>query len=111
MALTDFYSDVYYLDKKSTPDGLGGFDVVYTEGVSFKGVVTTENSIQVRLAEQQGVKSTYTLTTNKGIELSYGDLIKNNNKIYKVVSNKNEVQTPSFSQLDVQQYELVRYVV
>lgn len=53
----------------------------------------------------------YTLSTSKSIQIDFGDLIKYEGKVYKVVSNKNELQTPRFSNLDLQQYIVEKYEV
>lgn len=111
MALTDFYKDVIFLNKISQSDGLGGIEFVYIEGVKFKGVITRESNTQIRIAEQEGLKAVYTLSTSKSIQIDFGDLIKYEGKVYKVVSNKNELQTPHFSNLDLQQYIVEKYEV
>lgn len=111
MALSDFYKDITFLNKISQSDGLGGIEFVYIDGVSFKGVITRESNIQTRIAEREGLKAIYTLSTSKNIQIDFGDLIKCENKVYKVVSIKNELQTPSFSSLDLQQYELEKYEI
>lgn len=111
MALSDFYKDIFFLNKISNSDGLGGIEFIYMEGAKFKGVITIESNTETRIAEQQGLKSIYTLSTSKGIQIDFGDLIKSEDKVYKVVSVKNELQTPHFSNLDLQQYELERYQI
>lgn len=109
MALSDFYKDIVFLNKISSNDGLGGIEFTYVEGAGFKGVITIETNSEIKIAEQEGLKSIYTLSTSKTIKLDLGDLIKSQNKVYKVTSVANELQTPNFSNLDLQQYSLERY--
>ena len=103
--ITDFFDCLVMIDRKSLPDGYGGFEMQYVEGAEFKGGITTENSTQARIAEKEGVTALYTVTVLPNIPLNYGDIIKrkNDNKYFKVVSDPNDMQTPKVSNMKFKQ--------
>ena len=102
MAIQDFYEQIIIMEKTTISDGMGGFEIGYKDGAEFLGSITTDNSVEMRIAEQQGVKSIYTLTTNKGVPLDYNDIVKRkkDSKTFRITSNKGDIETPSISNLD-----------
>lgn len=103
--ITDFFEILNMIDKKSLPDGYGGFEMQYVEGAEFKGGITTDNSTQARIAEKEGVTALYTITVLPNIPLQYGDIIKrkNDNKYFKIVSNPDDMKTPRVSHMKFKQ--------
>ncbi len=101
MALQDFYITLSTIEKKLVPDGMGGFEEKWTEGVQFKGSLRTANSIQTLIAEQQGVKSIYELIYPKNVPLRYGDVIYDGDRYYKITSEPKDGETPKMSALGV----------
>lgn len=94
--LKNAYEPVFLMEKRRTPDGEGGFITAWVESVEFEAAITFDNSLQGRVAEQQGVKSLYTVTTNKGARLEYHDVIKRerDGKIFRITSDGDDKQTP-----------------
>lgn len=103
MAIEDFYSNLKFVEKKLIPDGLGGYEEKYVEGIEFKGDISFQTSLETKLAEQQGVKSIYTVTTSKNIPLKYNDVIKRKNEYYRITSEANS-SPGGISELDISQY-------
>lgn len=105
MALSDFYEDLIIMDKRTVDDGMGGYEITLVEGATFQGAVTTSNSFQKLIAEQQGVKSTYRITTSRKNVLPYGTIVKRpfNGQYYRVTSNSKEKETPKISNMDFSQ--------
>ena len=103
--LEDFFIPIVYVERRSRPDGMGGFIEEYVEGVEFKGGITTDQSINGRIAEQQGVKSVYTVTTRKNVPLKYGDILmrKSDNECFRVTSKDNDMSSPRISNLNMHQ--------
>ena len=103
--ITDFFDNLIMIDKKTIPDGFGGFESQYTEGAEFKGGITTDNRMETRKAEKDGVTALYTVTVIKNIPLNYGDVIKRkeDNKYFKIVSNPDDMKTPKVSNMDFKQ--------
>ena len=105
MAIQDFYETYTFIEKKSVPDGMGGFDIEYIEGADFVGNVSTDNSVEMRIAEKQGVTSIYTVTIPKNVPLEFSDVIKNKktNKYYRITSDPEDMVTPKRSNMDFKQ--------
>ena len=105
MSLLDEYMDDYvFLDKLTASDGYGGTITTYSEGASFKAAVVIDNSLQARIAEKEGVKGVYTVTTSKAVSLDYHDVFKrvSDGAIFRVTS-KSEKATPRSATLDMRQ--------
>lgn len=105
--------DVVILEKRSESDGEDGFIVEWEEGAVFKAAITFDTSIESRVAEVQGVKSRYTITTSKNAKLEYHDVVKrlSDGKIFRITSDGDDKQTPSvasfqFLQVTAEEYKI-----
>ncbi len=77
MALVDFLNDdLAIMDKVSQSDGQGGFVWVWQEGVHFTGKALRKTSDTILIAQQQGMKEIYTITTLAAVPLDRGDYVK-----------------------------------
>ena len=96
---------VVMLEKKRSPDGQGGFDTEYEEGTVFNAAITFDASMTARIAEAQGVKSRYTITTRKNVVLEYHDVIKrlSDGKIFRITSDGEDKFTPVSASLNMRQ--------
>jgi hypothetical protein len=61
--------------------------------------------MQARIAEAQGVKSLYTITTTKNVNLQFHDVFKrvSDNKIFRVTSDGDDNKTPASASLNMRQ--------
>ena len=93
------------LDKKTRADGYGGYEVTYEDGAEFKAAVVIDTSMQARVAEKQGVKALYTITTEKAMNLQYHDVFRRNSdgKIFRVTSDGDDKKTPASASLNMRQ--------
>lgn len=91
------------LDKKTVPDGYGGFTSEWTEGAEFMAAVRFDTSMTAKIAEKQGVTSLYTIITPKSITLEFNDVIKriSDGKILRVTSKGEDSKTPDSASLDM----------
>lgn len=105
MALSDYYSNLVIMEKKTLPDGMGGFNIIYEEGAEFKGAIIGNISTEARLAEKQGVTSIFTLTIPKSTPILYNDIIKkkDTSEYFRITSDPNDIRTPDNAQLDTKQ--------
>lgn len=113
MAIEDFYEEFVFVEKRKQSDEMGGFINEYVETVQFRAGINTDQSMEARLAEQQGVKSIYTITTNKDCMLDYGDIIKRKrgNNYYKITSNGGDMISPMVSQMDIIQVTAENFTI
>lgn len=112
MAIDDFFEELQLIEKKSVSDGMGGFTSEYVEGAEFLGAVSVDNSMEALIAQQQGVKSLYTITVRKNVNLFYDDVIKRirDNRYLRITSNKQDIESPNnISEMELYQVKAEPY--
>jgi len=103
--LSEAMENCTMMDKTTKPDGRGGFDVTWVDGATFKAACVFDSSMQARQAEAAGVKSLYTITTAKSINLQYHDVFRRSSdgKIFRVTSDGDDKKTPNSATLNMRQ--------
>lgn len=93
------------MDRTSTSDGRGGFIYEWHDGAEFDAAITFDSSMQARAAEAAGVKSLYTVTTAKNVNLQYHDVFRRSSdgKIFRVTSDGDDKKTPASATLNMRQ--------
>ena len=93
------------MDKRTVPDGYGGYRTEYVAGASFDAAIVFDTSIQARTAEKQGVTSLYTVTTPRALTLEYHDVFRRvrDGKVFRVTSDGDDKYTPASATLDMRQ--------
>ena len=113
MLIDAFKSDCVMLDKRSVPDGIGGFTHEWVEGATFSAAIVKDNTLEARVAEKEGVTEVYTVTTDKALELDYHDVFRrlSDGQVFRVTSRITDSKTPSvasfaFGQVNAERWEL-----
>lgn len=111
--LEDALEKCVMLDKTTVADGYGGYISSYAEGASFNAAIVFDTSMEARLAERQGVKSLYTVTTSRAMNLQYHDIFKrvSDGKIFRVTSDGDDKFTPPSTALDMRQVTAEEWVL
>ena len=111
--LEDALEKCVMLDKTTVADGYGGYISSYAEGASFNAAIVFDTSMEARLAERQGVKSLYTVTTSRAMNLQYHDIFKrvSDGKIFRVTSDGDDKLTPPSTALDMRQVTAEEWVL
>ena len=93
------------IDKQTEADGMGGVITTWVDGAEFKAAIVLDQSIQARIAEAQGVKALYTVTTIKSIVLQFHDVFRRerDGKIFRVTSDGDDRATPASASLNMRQ--------
>lgn len=93
------------LNKQTTDDGYGGYRATYTDGANFNAAIRFDTSIEARTAEQAGVKSLYTVITQKNLILQYHDIFRRvqDGKIFRVTSDGDDKATPNSASLNMRE--------
>ena len=93
------------LHKTSQNDGYGGETTSWVDGATFQAAITFDSSMQARVAQSQGVKSMYTVTTKKNKVLEYHEVFRreSDGKIFRVTSDGDDKATPNSATLDMRQ--------
>ena len=103
--LTDAFESCTMLHKTSQNDGYGGETTSWVDGASFQAAITFDSSMQARVAQSQGVKSLYTVTTKKNKVLEYHEVFRreSDGKIFRVTSDGDDKATPDSATLNMRQ--------
>lgn len=101
--MTEQMTDCVLYNKITTEDGYGGYISQYQDGAKFKASIVLDDSIEAKIAQQQGVKGVYTIITTKAITLEYHDVFKRleDGKIFRVTSDGDDKKTPASAALDM----------
>lgn len=114
MSLIDEYmTSCVMLDKRSVPDGLGGFSYQWTEGAAFNAAIVKDSSMQAKMAEKQGVTELYTVTVYKGAVLQYHDIFRrvSDGAVFRVTSNTVDSETPERATFQIGQVSAERWEI
>lgn len=111
--LDDYMENCVMIDKTTVSDGRGGFDYAFVEGAEFQAAITLDNSIQAKIAEQQGVTGIYSVTTQKSINLQYHDIFRRSSdgKVFRVTSDGDDNKTPASATLNMRQVSAEEYTL
>ena len=112
MSLIDvMMEDCVMIDKRTVPDGVGGFVPEWVDGAPFKAAVIKNNTLEARVAEKQGVTELYTVTVDKGIKLQYHDVFRrlSDGLTFRVTSNIRDSETPSVATFQIGQVTAERW--
>lgn len=79
-----------------------GIIETWTEGPTFEATVTIDDSVQMRIAQAQGVKGIYRVATQRSVRLPWHTVFRNtaNGRTYRVTS-KDESATPAKAGIDI----------
>lgn len=114
--LTYAFETCTMLHKTTQPDGYGGETTAWIDGATFDAAITFDSSMEARVAQSQGVKSLYTVTTKKNKVLEYHEVFRreSDGKLFRVTSDGDDKATPDSATLNMRQvtaeeFEVPRY--
>lgn len=83
-------------------DGYGGQMPSWTPGAHFFATLTLDDSVEMKVAQAQGVKGIYRVTTNKAVRLPWHTVFRtvDGEKTYRVTS-RDENAAPTRSNIDI----------
>ena len=102
MLLEEFTEEFCMMEKTHVSDGMFGFIVTWTEGLSFEMAQAHDTTIAAQQAEKDGTASTYTFMPNKGMNFEFGDVFKriSDGQTFRVTI-PTEKATPGSSELNL----------
>lgn len=103
--LTEAMTNCILMDRRTVPDGFGGYKTIWSEGAEISAAIVKDTSMQAKVAEAQGVKSLYTITTVKALNLQFHDVFKrtSDGRFFRVTSNGDDKATPASATIDMRQ--------
>lgn len=107
----DTFEECTLIDKRTVPDGMGGYTKEWVDGATFRAAVSKDNTLAARMAEKQGVTEVYTITVYKGVTLEYHDVFRRSSDglTYRVTSNIKDSETPSRASFQIAQVTAERW--
>ena len=101
MALTDYFEPFIRMDRRSTPDGMGGFDGEWLEGEPFEAGISTLSSREAQIAYQAGTQTIFTIVTSKTVRLEQTDTVKRvkDGRLYGITGNAGDMETPNAAEM------------
>lgn len=93
------------LTQTKTPDGYGGYTEQWQDGETIKAAIVRNSDTETKIAEAQGTKAIYTITTRKNINLQYHNVLRReeDGKIFRVTSDGDDNKTPRGAGLNMRQ--------
>lgn len=94
------------LDEKTTADGFGGYDSEWIDGAEFEAAFSFDDSVQMRIAESQGVKGAWTVFVPKNLRLDFHKVFKrlSDGRIFRNVS-KDDLAVPDSASFQVRSFK------
>ena len=111
--LSEAFEDFVILNKTTVLDTYGGTDKVWADGITIQGAMVYNSSSQAKIAESMGAIGAYTLTVKKNILLDYHDVLrrKRDGKIFRLVTDSDDLKTPDSATLNMRQYSAEEYTI
>lgn len=106
MSLLDtMMTECAIMDKRTASDGEGGYVTTYEDGATIKCAIVLNTSLEAQVAEHDGVKDVYKITTLKSVILGFHDVVKrlSDGKTFRVTSNGLDSVAPDVSTIKIAQ--------
>lgn len=108
MALSDYDETCVLMERKQSPDGIGGSTVIWVEGIEFQAAITQPSNYrqgETRVAEAQTVEPQYTVIISKNIPIVYQSIFKriSDGEYFRVTSDPHNKETPKRARLQFMQ--------
>lgn len=103
--MNDYAEECTLLEKSRVPDGEGGWVVTWSDGMPFTAAITHDTTLQARVAESEGMRSTYTVTTDRSMPLEFHDVFRreSDGQVFRVTSDGTDKRTPDRASFAVSQ--------
>lgn len=101
--LSEAMEDLTILDKQTVSDGYGGYSTRWIDGATIQAAIVYKTSNENQIAEAQGTKGIYSITTKKNLNLQYHDVLRReaDGKIFRVTSDGDDHKTPKSAGLNM----------
>ena len=111
--LENAYEDFTVINKAIVADGYGGTTTTWTDGVTIKGAMVFDSSVQMKIAQAAGVTTAYTLTVKKNVELDFHTVIRreSDKKLFRLVNDSDDKKTPESAGLNMRQYSAEEFTL
>ena len=111
MLLDDYGRKCVLLEKTNAPDGFGGYETVWKDGIEFQNYQALESSMEARIAEKQGVTSVYNSLVKRDLPIEYHSVFRDETtgQTYRVTSDPSDKQAPKSASFDLKFFTAERW--
>ena len=111
--ILDLMEDYIVLVKPPVPDGLGGFEYVYQDGVTFRAFLRKDTSTEAEIAQKQGMNEMFTIVVPKGTPLEHHDIIRrvSDNETFRLTSTARDDAAPLPSSVPIARATCERWAI
>jgi hypothetical protein len=111
--LSDSMENCIVMDKRTAPDGRGGFTTSYIEGAPFEAAITIKDSTMTKIAEKMGVTNKYSVITFKNTNLQPLTVFKRvrDGKTFRVMSDGDDNVSPKSASIEMRIVSAEQYVM
>lgn len=114
MSLVDeFKVPCVLMEQRRISDGEGGFITSWADSGEFMAAISRDMTMVARVAEQEGLRNVYTVTTSRNLGLKFHDVFRrvSDGQIFRVTSNADDKRTPDvatfeFEQVSAEEWQL-----
>lgn len=108
--LDDFARSCTLLEKTRKADGEGGYITEWTDGVEFENYQALDTSMEARIAEKEGVTSTYSALVNQAVPIVYNDYFRDETtgETYRVTSDPTDKVSPKSASFSLKYFTAER---
>lgn len=101
--LFDQFEPCVFMVKSKEPDGYGGSETAWVEGMQFDAYCRMDTPVREIVGDKLVEKSTYTIITGAGTVLDFHDIIKrvSDGKYFRATSDGDDYKLPSASTVQV----------
>lgn len=112
--MLDEYSKEYtIINKTIVPDGLGGVKTEWVDGAVIEMAESFDNSVEMKIAEKQGVTAVYSFLAKNNIVLDYHTVLRRNDDsvTFRITSKSEDLKTPESSPLEARKYDAELFTI
>ncbi len=113
MLLDDYGRKCVLLEKTNVPDGFGGYETAWKDGIEFQNYQALESSMEARIAEKQGVTSVYNVLVKRDLPIEYHSVFRDETtkQTYRVTSDPSDEQAPKSASFDLKFFTAERWAL
>lgn len=111
--LDDYTNEYTIVNRTLVPDGIGGTKYEWTDGAVIQMAESFDNSLEMKVAQKQGVTSTYSFLAKSNVILPYHTVLRRNKDgvTLRITTQSQDNHTPQRSPLDARYYEAELFVI
>ena len=111
--MLDEYTKKYtVVNRIIVDDGIGGTGYKYVDGATVEMAESFDNSVEMKIAQKQGVTAVYSFIAKNNVVLPYHTVLRREDGVtFRITSNTEDKKTPESSALEARYYEAELFTI